>query len=268
MRTTSDALSSTEVSNLEPTLSNDAAYGWTLTSNLRIRVKHNFYNIVVNQRAKAEHTKGKAMYSTRYDDQHSVEKAAFEFRYSKEACTGKQKVDDWLDRNQKLFNGDFTSIPPTEEASGTNAYKKAMAVKCSGERKKSLEMSVAIKYLEPSNTFSRNPSNRSNKMTIEEYLDKQATTIQKCLSGEALKRAAKAMRRLATDQSYRKEHMLYLGKSLAMKDRLSLLLGAKDPEIAATYTDSDKLFVLDKARHVHDALCIMVNYTEANKCII
>ncbi len=82
-----------------------------------------------------------------------------------------------------------------------------------------------------------------------------------------MKRAAKAMRRLATDQSYRKEHMLYLGKSLAMKDRLSLLLGAKDPEIAATYTDSDKLFVLDKARHVHDALCIMVNYTKANKCI-
>ena len=87
------------------------------------------------------------------------------------------------------------------------------------------------------------------------------------MSGEALKRAAKAMRRLATDQSYRKEHMLYLGKSLAMKDRLSLLLGAKDPEIAATYTDSDKLFVLDKPRHVHDALCIMINNTEENKSI-
>jgi hypothetical protein len=142
-----------------------------------------------------------------------------------------------------------------------------MAVKCSGARKKSLEMSGAIKYLESSNIFSRNPSNRSDNMTIEEFLDKQATTIQKCLRGEALKRAAKAMQRLATYQSYCKELMLYLGKSLAMRDGLSLLLGAEDPEIAATYTDSDKLFVLDKARHIHDALCIMVNYTEANKCI-
>jgi hypothetical protein len=82
-----------------------------------------------------------------------------------------------------------------------------------------------------------------------------------------LKRAAKAMRRLATDQSYRKELMLHLGESIATRDGLSLLLGAEDPGIAATYTDSDELFVLDKARHVHDALCIMVNYTKANKCI-
>jgi hypothetical protein len=57
------------------------------------------------------------------------------------------------------------------------------------------------------------------------------------------------------DQSYRKELMLYLGKSLAMRDGLSLLLGAEDPEIAATYTDSgDKLFVLDKARQFK---CVM-----------
>jgi hypothetical protein len=54
-------------------------------SNLGIRVKHNFSNIVMNRRAKAEHTKGKSMYSTRYDDQNSAEKAAFEFQYSNEA---------------------------------------------------------------------------------------------------------------------------------------------------------------------------------------
>jgi hypothetical protein len=143
-----------------------------------------------------------------------------------------------------------------------------MAVEGSGARKKSLEMSAAIKYLESSIYFSRNPSNRSNNITIEEFLDKQATTIQKCLKGHALKRAATAVRRLATDQSYRTELMLYLGKSLAMRDGLSLLLGVEDPEITATYTDSgDKLFVLDKARHLHGALCIMVNNTEENKSI-
>jgi hypothetical protein len=111
---------------LEAALSNDAAYGWELTSNLMILAKHNFHNVVVNRRAKAEHTKGKAMYSSRCDDKNSAEKAAFEFRYSNEARTRKQKVDNWLDRNQKLFDGDFTSFPPTEEASG-NASKKAMA---------------------------------------------------------------------------------------------------------------------------------------------
>jgi hypothetical protein len=41
----------------------------------------------------------------------------------------------------------------------------------------------------------------------------------------------------APDQSYRKELMLYLEKSLTVRDGLlSLLLGAKDPEIAVTYT--------------------------------
>jgi hypothetical protein len=214
----------------------------------------------VNRREKAERTTGKPMFSSRYADQNSAEKATFEFRHSNEAVTGKGKVDDWSDFNQRLLNGDLT-LPPTDLRSG-NSSKKAMAVKCSGARKKSLEMSAAIKYLESSNIFSRNSANQSNNMTIEEFLDKHATTIQKCLKGQALKRAAKAMRRLATDQSYRKELMLHLAKSLAMRDGLSLLLGAEDPEIAATYTDSgDILSVLDKARHLHDALCIMVNNT-------
>jgi hypothetical protein len=162
--------------------------------------KHNFYNIVVNRREKAERTKGKPMFSSRYKDQNSAEKATFEFQYSKEARTGKQKVDNWLDCNQKLFDGDFT-IPPAEVASG-NSSKKAMPAKCSGAQKESLEVVAAIIYLEPSNIFSRNPSNGSNNVTIEESLDyKQAITIEKCLKGQALKRAAKAMQRLATDQS-------------------------------------------------------------------
>jgi hypothetical protein len=59
--------------------------------------------------------------------------------------------------------------------------------------------------------------------------------------------------------------MLRLGKSLAPRDGSSLLLGAKDPEIAATCSDSDKTFVLDKARHLHNALRIMVASTEQKK---
>jgi hypothetical protein len=47
-----------------------------------------------------------------------------------------------------------------------------------------------------------------------------------------------------------------------MRDGLSLLVGAEDVEIAATYTDSDRLFVLDKARHLHDALRMMITYVE------
>jgi predicted exporter len=73
-RTRSDALSSTAVSKLEAALSNDPFYGWTLTSNLRILQKKNFYNIVVNRREKAECTKGKQRFSTRYADQNSAEK--------------------------------------------------------------------------------------------------------------------------------------------------------------------------------------------------
>jgi hypothetical protein len=46
-RTQSDAFSSTEVSKLEAALSNDAFYGWTLTSNLRILRKNSFYHIVI-----------------------------------------------------------------------------------------------------------------------------------------------------------------------------------------------------------------------------
>jgi hypothetical protein len=251
---------------MEAALSNDASYGWTLTSNLKILQKHNFFNIVVNRRDKADSTNGKQRFSSRYADQNSAEKAAFEFRYSNEARTGKQKVDDWLDFNQKLLDGVFTVIP-TEVQSCDLSKKATSSVNCSGARKKSLEMSASIEYLESSNICSRNPCNGSNNMTVEEFLDKQATTIQKCLKGRALRRAAKSIRRLAADQFYRKELMRYLGKSLAMRDGLSLLVGAEDPEIAATYTESDRLFVLDKARHLHDALHRMVTNTEENKSI-
>ena len=58
-----------------------------------------------------------------------------------------------------------------------------MAVKGSGAWKKSFEINVAIKYLEQSKAFCRNPSNQSNHMTMEGFLDKQATTIQKCFKG-------------------------------------------------------------------------------------
>jgi hypothetical protein len=252
---------------LEAALSNDASYGWTLTSNLRIVQKHNFYNIVVSRRDKAERTNGKPRFSSRYADQNAAEKAAFEFRYSNEARTGQRKVDDWFVDNQKLLNGVFT-VTPTEVQSCDLSKKAIAAVRnCSGARKKSLEMSASIKYLESNNIFSRNPCNPSNNMTVEEFLDKQATKIQKCLKGRALRRAAKAMRRLATDQAYRKELVRYLGKALAKRDGLLLLVGAEDPEIAATYTDSDRLFVLEKARHLHDALRIMITYTDETICI-
>jgi hypothetical protein len=141
-----------------------------------------------------------------------------------------------------------------------------MAVNCSDAGKKSLEMTAAIKCLDSNRIFSRNPSNPSDNVTIEEFPDKQAMTIQKCLKGRALRRAAKAMtRRLAADQSCREELMLCLGKSSAMRDGLSLLLSAEDPEIAATHADSDKAFVLDKAMHLHSALRVVVSNTEEKK---
>jgi hypothetical protein len=114
-------------------------------------LSNSFYRIVVNRREKAEGTTGKPMFLSRCADQNSAEKAAFEFRYSNEAGTGKGKVDGWLDFNQRLLNGDLI-LPPTDLQSG-NSSKKAVAVKCSGARKKSLEMSAVIKYLESSNIF-------------------------------------------------------------------------------------------------------------------
>jgi hypothetical protein len=141
---------------MEAALSNDASYGWTLTSNLKILQKHNFFNIVVNRRDKADSTNGKQRFSSRYADQNSAEKAAFQFRYSNEARTGKQKVDDWLDFNQKLLDGVFTVIP-TEVQSCDLSKKATSSVNCSGARKKSLEMSASIEYLESSNICSRNP---------------------------------------------------------------------------------------------------------------
>jgi hypothetical protein len=92
---------------------------------------------------------------------------------------------------------------------------------------------------------------------IVQRLTYVATLKQSYKLSAGLKKCAgaKAIIRLATDQSYRQELMLYLGKSLGMRDGLFLLLGAMDPKIAPAYTGSDdKLFVLDKAMHLHDTL--------------
>ena len=196
-RTRSDALSSLEASKLDAALSNDASYGWTLTSNLKIIQKHEFFNIVLNRRDKAEFSNGKQYYSSRHKDQNSAEKAAFKFRYSYEARTGKLKVDGWLDLNQRLLGGDFNINLPAE----VNPKKARTAVNTSGARKKSLEMTSAITFVDSDHIRSRNPNNPSNDMTIEEFLGRQATKIQKCLKGRALRRAAEAMRRLVTNQA-------------------------------------------------------------------
>jgi hypothetical protein len=232
-RTRKNDLNVMEVSKLEAALSNDASYGWTLTSNLRITQKHDSFKIVLNWRERESSPNGKPILSTGYSDQNSAKKAAFEFRYSWEACTGKRKVDRYLDLSQRLLNGGL-SVCPTEVLSGNMSNKKDMAVNCSDARKKSVEMTVAIKFLNASNIVSRNPSNPSNNMSIKEFLDKEAKTIQKCLKGRALTWAAKAMPQIATYQKYRKVLMLYLRKPLAIRDGLSLLVGAEDPEIAAT----------------------------------
>jgi hypothetical protein len=134
-RTRSDALSSVELSKLEAASSNDSSCGWTLASNLRIVRMHEHCNVVVNRRVKACSAVGKRLLSPRHADQNTAEKAAFEFRHSIEGHLGKGKVDNWLDFNQKLLNGDHV-VAPTKVLSSDSSTKAV-----NSSRKQSLEMS-------------------------------------------------------------------------------------------------------------------------------
>ena len=101
--------------------------------------------------------------------------------------------------NQRLLGGDFNINLPAE----VNPKKASIAVNTSGTRKKSFEMTrSAITFVDSKHIRSRNLNNPSNDMTIEEFLGRRATKIQKCLKGRALRCAVEAMRRLVTDQSY------------------------------------------------------------------
>jgi hypothetical protein len=58
---------------------------------------------------------------------------------------GKRNVDNWLDFNQKLLNGDHV-VAPTKVLSSHSSTKAV-----NSSRKQSLEMSGAIKHLESAN---------------------------------------------------------------------------------------------------------------------
>jgi hypothetical protein len=135
----------------------------------------------------------------------------------------------------------------------------------SDSRKKSLGMTTSI-YLRSQypTIFQKNPHVKLSDMKWEEVANQQASLIQKHVRKRDMQRSANAMRQLARDQEYRRYIMWYLAKYLQNEDACGLLLGAEDPEVAATYTQKDKEYVLEKARHVADAVRILFTMTLEN----
>jgi hypothetical protein len=252
------SVSAIDAAKLEATLSNDAMFGWDLTSNMAIQPMRTGYSIRLLKRKRSHATKGERVYSTVYDCIYTAENASFSYRYGMESRKSRLAVDNWLEATRKFLIGEAV-MPAQEELSAA----KELNVRPSRAKALAMTASISLRHCH-SNIPDRNPNDPvadRTSSTVEwvEFANQQASKLQQWIRRRDNRRAAKAMKKHAGDQKYRQFIMWHLGKYLKDDDATGLLLGGDDPEIAATFSKHDMENAIEKARHVADAVrCLYV----------
>lgn len=257
------AVSAVDAAKFEAALSNDARFGWELTSNMAIEPRRTGYCICLLKRKRRHATKGERIYSPVYDCIYSAENGAFLYRYGVESIKSRLAVDNWLETTEKFLKGEAT-ITPQEQLSADDCKVAAKEIKMRPSRAKALGMtaSVVLRHSHPTiqNTNPCNPlEDRTRRTAVEwvAYAHLSASKLQTWIRRRDNRRAAKAIQKQAGDQKYRQFLMWHLGKHLKDDDASGLLLGGDDPEIAATFSKHDREHAIEKARHVADAVRCM-----------
>ena len=99
-------------------------------------------------------------------------------------------------------------------------------------------------------------------LSEEEIANVFARKIQRCARGREIRRAARKIKDTLTNQTYRLRIIQYLSKFI-QNDQCELLIrGSEHEEILASFSTYDVKNVTLKARHIVDALCVLVFMTE------
>jgi hypothetical protein len=151
------SVSAIDAAKFEAALSNDAKFGWDLTSNMAVEPKRDGYYIRLLKRKRSHATKGERIYSPVYDSIYSAENAAFSYRYSMESMKSRLNVDDWLENTQQFLKGE--AIMPQEQLSADDCKPaKEFIVRPSRAKALAMTASISLRHSHP-NIPNRNPCN-------------------------------------------------------------------------------------------------------------
>lgn len=261
-RLRSQCLCYAKLQKLNAGLANNISYGWELTSNVRVlEPKPNMFHIVMLSRGRKSDTKGKRVASSYYDSRIIAENNIFSFRKSYESERAKTRLGAW------------------EAALGTKNEKDVMAATLrdasikqtnSLYRKKLktilLTGSLHIEHKAPTNLNPNNHKFGARFLTQADVEIQSAKKIQRNVRKRDRLRAKERERKTNLDQTYRKNVISTLQKKLAEDEPWrKLIIGADDDEVAASTSDFDRDHVVRKARHIIDALRVLILRTEQGR---
>ena len=235
---------------------------WERTSNCTIYEKSSLFYIRVLRRPKVESLKGARVSNVGYTSEVNAENAAFQFRYELESLKTKNSLDEYK-QNLRLFLSGATTIAESSPQP---------KIELKSKQPPNISPVLIMRYAMSSNLIankkvntSRNPRNQPPNFSIllhSDILELCANRIQRTVKNRDVRRSAQNIKKTMQNQAYRVSMVSYLSKFLSTNTCHLLLLGSDDQEIVQSFTPFDKRHVALKARHIADALQIMIDTYE------
>ena len=248
---------------------------WERTSNCRVIDKKNGnYYIRLMRRVRANDVSGARVQSTKFDSIIKAENAAFQYRYSLESKKTQNMLDKYVtnlklsslydDANETLQDSLVLPVPPPLPPSNPNpSTTLSIAKRRSYAMSSNINANLKVASSRNSNNFPPN----SSSIFSSDILHECANKIQRVVKNRDIRRSAKNARETMKKQSHRVRLIRYLSQFITTDTCIKLLLGSDDPEILKTFSPFDKEHATLKARHVSDALTVMVDYCNREKAI-
>lgn len=239
---------------------------WERTSNCRVyQDAVDTFRIRLMRRERAGNVKGVRVTSSKFTTAIAAENAAFQFRYNLESKKSKDILDNhMISLRLRLSDKNNIAILPSTALSISSPLLRKISPNVSS--------STRIKYAMSSNLEAnlkvaslRNPNNcppNTSSLFHTEFLNSCANKIQRAISNRDIRRSAKQAKMAMRNQTHRVDLIQYLSKFISTNTCDKLLLGSEDSEIMKSFSPFDRRHVQLKARHISDALQVMVNSYE------
>ena len=255
IRPRSKSLSSFDTQLMHDAFGQNEELMWERTSNCKVFEGKSQWFVRLLRRDRASSIKGVRVTSCFYKTAIEAENAAFAFRYNLESTKSKEHIDIYKTNLSLRLAGTSLASP-----SSTPPNKLVYLRKPSKSNQKRYAMSSNLEINHKLN-LSRNPNNclpNSKSIFDSDVHSFCAKKIQQAVSNQYIRRSAKKVKDRMKDQAYRVHIIKYLSSFISTDTCDRLLLGSQDPEILKSFSPYDKQHTTIKARHIADALSIMV----------
>lgn len=235
---------------------------WERTSNCTIYEKSSLFYIRVLRRPKAESINGARVSSVGYTSEVEAENSAFQFRYELESLKTKNSLDEYKRNLRLCLSGAITIAESSTQQQIESKSKQPSNISPVLIKRYALSSNLIANKKVTSSINPRNQPPNSSILLHSDILELCANRIQRTVKSRDVRRSAIHIKKTMQNQAHRVSMTRYLSKFLSTNTCHHLLLGSDDQEIVQSFTPFDKKHVALKARHIADALQIMIDACE------